>query len=359
MPNEPRSIRVADVFCGCGGTSEGLRQAGMMIAVGLDFEPDASATYRHSFPEAEFIERDLRQVEPPEIASKIDQGGDLLLLSACAPCQPFSMYRRKSSESRRSRTLLPSLLPFVEYLQPELIVVENVPGIENGSNGPLRRFAAGLKGLGYFVAWQVLDCQHFGVPQRRRRLILMASLFGEIAIPPATHGAGLKPVTTVGEFIAHFPELKAGEHHPEIPNHVCGALGDLSLRRLRASRELGGRLDWPDELWLRCHRTHAGHSDVYGCMDPDLPAPALTTKCTSLSNGRFGHPTQDRAISVREAASLQTFPDSFEFVGGLRSTTRQVGNAVPVLLARRVGEALLAHVAESASGDRLEQLATA
>jgi DNA (cytosine-5)-methyltransferase 1 len=336
-------LRVADFFCGCGGTSEGLRLAGMEIALGLDFDGAAAATYRRNFPDAVFFERDICAVDPAEVNKTLGKSDSRLVMSACAPCQPFSTFRKKGPDDDAARTLLPALLPFVDSLTPDYIVVENVPGIQKEADGPLMIFVGGLREREYDVKWRVVDCQRYGVPQRRRRLVLIASLFGQVAIPPPTHGPGLQPVATVSDWIDDLPPLEAGQRHTTVPNHICGAIGELNLRRLRASRELGSRLHWPKELWLDCHQSHGGHSDVYGCMAGDAPAPVLTTKCTSISNGRFGHPSQDRAISVREAASLQTFPRSFEFVGGLKSTTRQVGNAVPVLLAKQLGEAIIEH----------------
>lgn len=343
MPPAATTLRVADFFCGCGGTSEGLRLAGLDVVLGLDFDAEASATYRRNFSHAAFIERDIREVDPAEVRKILGGEATPLVMSACAPCQPFSTFRRKGADSERDRTLLPALLPFVDALSPDYLLVENVPGIQSAPDGPFSLFVEGLYDQKYSVRWEVVDCQRYGIPQRRRRLVLVASRHGEVAVPPSTHGPGLQPISTVREWIGDLPPIAAGEAHPSVPNHVCGAIGDLNLRRLRASREHGSRLQWPQDLWLKCHRSHRGHSDVYGCMRSDAPAPVLTTKCTSLSNGRFGHPTQDRAISVREAACLQTFPRSFELIGGLKSTTRQVGNAVPVLLARRLGEAIAAH----------------
>jgi DNA (cytosine-5)-methyltransferase 1 len=318
----------------------------MEIALGLDLDAAAAATYRKNFPKAAFVESDIGAIDPADVKASLGDSDAPLVLSACAPCQPFSTFRRKSLNDDSMRTLLPALLPFVDSLAPDYIVVENVPGIQREADGPLMVFVAGLKSRGYETAWKVVDCQRYGVPQRRRRLVLIASRFGEVPIPKPTHGPGLKPVATVGEWIGDLPALEVGQQHRSVPNHVCGAIGDLNLRRLRASRDLGGRLHWPAELWLDCHQSHGGHSDVYGCMAADAPAPVLTTKCTSISNGRFGHPSQDRAISVREAASLQTFPRTFEFVGGLKSTTRQVGNAVPVLLAKKLGESVIEHAQE-------------
>jgi DNA (cytosine-5)-methyltransferase 1 len=315
----------------------------MEIALGLDVDAAAAATYRRNFPDATFFERDICAVDPDEVKESLGASDAPLVLSACAPCQPFSTFRKKSLNDDSARTLLPALLPFVDALTPDYIVVENVPGIQREADGPLMVFVAGLEERDYHVVWKVVDCQRYGVPQRRRRLVLVASQFGQVTIPPPTHGPGLQPVATVDDWIGDLPPLEAGQRHPSVPNHICGAIGELNLRRLRASRELGGRLHWPKELWLDCHQSHGGHSDVYGCMAGDAPAPVLTTKCTSISNGRFGHPSQDRAISVREAASLQTFPLSFEFVGGLKSTTRQVGNAVPVLLAKQLGDSIVEH----------------
>jgi DNA (cytosine-5)-methyltransferase 1 len=195
-----------------------------------------------------------------------------------------------------------------------------------------------------------VDCQHYGVPQRRRRLIVMASRYGPIQIPAPTHGRapGLLPVSTVSEWIGDLPAISAGEADPSVPNHLASALTDLNMKRLEATPPGGGRADWPPELRLTCHAQHNGHCDVYGRMRADAPAPALTTKCTSISNGRFGHPVQHRPISVREAASLQTFPRDFIFEGGIKSATRQIGNAVPVLLAQRMGEAFLSHLCDHA-----------
>lgn len=343
MPQTATTLRVADFFCGCGGTSEGLRLAGLDIVLGLDFHPEASATYRRNFREAAFIERDLREVEPAEVSTILGANKAPLVMSACAPCQPFSTFRRKSADTANDRTLLPALLPFVDELAPDYMLIENVPGIQRAPDRPLAVFVSGLEDRRYTVRWNVVDCQRYGIPQRRRRLVLIASRHGEVPLPTPSHGSGLKAISTVDEWIGDLPPIHAGETHPSVPNHVSGAIGELNLRRLRASREHGSRLGWPEDLWLDCHRTHRGHSDVYGCMRSDGPAPVLTTKCTSISNGRFGHPSQDRAISVREAACLQTFPRSFEFIGGIKSTTRQVGNAVPVLLARRLGDAILSH----------------
>jgi DNA (cytosine-5)-methyltransferase 1 len=319
----------------------------MQIRLGLDMEADAAATYRANFEDADFIEQDLREVDPLELSERhVRTPGSRLLVSACAPCQPYTNFHRKSARRAQQRTLLLALLPFIDHLRPEFVFVENVPGLHRVRGAStFNRFVAALRRRGFNVQWKVVDCQHYGVPQRRRRLVLLGSRLGSIAVPPATHGRdpGLRPLVTVRDCIANFPPIGHGEEHPAVPNHQVSRLTDLNMRRIRATPAEGGRADWPADLRLDCHKSHRGHSDVYGRMHWDGPAPVLTTKCTSISNGRYGHPEQHRPISVREAAALQTFPDDFCLIGGIKSTTRQVGNAVPVRLAEAVGHAIVKH----------------
>ncbi|HEV2757378.1 MAG TPA: DNA cytosine methyltransferase [Actinomycetota bacterium] len=328
----------------------------MRIAVGLDLDPEAARTYRLNFPEAVFIERNIREVTPAEVVAALGDEAAPLLVSACAPCQPYSSFGRGSKRDPR-RTLLLRLLPFIDALEPEFVLVENVPGL-NSKNLPARagtfaRFCKALRSSGFDLVSGVIDCRAYGVPQRRRRLVLMASRLGPISLPPPTHGSGdgLLPVSTVWEWIGDLPPIAAGEKHGTVPNHIASALTDINLRRIAATPSGGSRTEWPPELWLACHATHEGHPDVYGRMRADAPAPVLTTKCTSISNGRFGHPFQNRPISVREAACLQTFPRDFVFDGGIKSTTRQVGNAVPVLLSQRIGDAFMKHLVERSVDD--------
>jgi DNA (cytosine-5)-methyltransferase 1 len=231
---------------------------------------------------------------------------------------------------------------FVRYFRPEFVLVENVPGLQSISEepGPLPSFLALLRKLDYYVTTGTVDCCDYGVPQKRQRFVLLASNLGTVSLPPKTHGPGTanERFSTVGEWIADLPPLKAGEQCNTVPNHRAANLSIKNLQRIHATPPGGGRLDWPAELVLACHAGHTGHTDVYGRLRMDQPASALTTRCISLSNGRFGHPIQDRALSVREAASLQTFTRTFQFSGSLNSMARQIGNAVPMLLAQRLGE---------------------
>lgn len=160
-------------------------------------------------------------------------------------------------------------------------------------------------------------------------------------IPAPTHGPDAPEggYTTVANWIKDLPEISAGQTHPSDPDHSAAKLADINLQRIRATPEGGSRDSWPRSLWLECHKNYSGHSDVYGRLAWNKQASGLTTRCTSYSNGRFGHPTQDRAISVREAACLQTFPRSYEFTGTLTSKARQIGNAVPPRMAEAFGKA--------------------
>jgi len=184
-----------------------------------------------------------------------------------------------------------------------------------------------------------VQASKYGVPQTRSRLIVVVCKEHDIELPRFTHGNGIDKInySTVGDWINNFPTLQAGEIDPDDPDYCSASLSDLNMRRIQATTEGGSRLDWPEDLWLVCHKKHNGHSDVYGRLSYTRPASALTTKCISYSNGRFGHPTENRAISVREAACLQTFPRNYCFCGSMLSKAKQIGNAVPPLMAEKFG----------------------
>lgn len=338
-------IKVFDFFSGCGGTSCGFEQAGLDIVLGLDIDKDAAQTYRSNFPSAAFIEADICTLGTDILNPWLEDRNDPILFCGCAPCQPFSKQNRQRGEADVRRNLLSEFGRFVEDWLPEYVFIENVPGMQRvkGQKGPLPAFKALLKRLGYTYDIKVLPALWFGVPQTRERLVLLASRSPAIALPVATHGPGKLPFTTVKDWIGDLAELEAGATDPVDPSHRAAELSDLNLARIGATPEGGGRENWPDHLLLDCHRNHKGHTDVYGRLAWNKPAAGLTTRCISYSNGRFGHPEQDRAISVREAACLQTFPTSFVFSGNLNSKARQVGNAVPPAMARVIGMTIIAH----------------
>lgn len=342
-------IHVYDFFCGCGGTSAGFRAADLDIRLGIDLDPDAQRTFETNFPEAIFLRRDIYNLRVETLTPYIVRDPNILnLFCCCAPCQPFSRQSKNRENRKTEAGLLYEFATFVEYYLPELIFLENVPGIQNVdvNVGPFGDFVAFLSHMGYWLDHAVIESRDYGVPQRRGRLILVASRLGPINLPPVTHGPGTAnpSYSTVWEWISHFPPIAAGETHPDVPNHRAAQLSETNLIRIRATPPGGGRLDWPEELMLECHLgEYHGHTDVYGRMHKHRPASGLTTRCISLSNGRFGHPEQDRAISVREAASIQTFSNDFVFFGSLNSMARQVGNAVPVLIAQVFGQHFIDH----------------
>jgi DNA (cytosine-5)-methyltransferase 1 len=345
-----------DFFSGCGGTSLGFQAAGIGIAAGIDNDPDSAKTFQQNFLSSSFIEEDIRTLSIRRLSEIVERRRPApIIFSACAPCQPFSKQRRKTREDDDRAPLLLAFLKYVEKLQPDCLFIENVPGMQRGleSESPFHEFRQrATDTLGYHFTSQVVSSASYGVPQKRRRLIALASKHGPIEVPHATHGPGTSNPTyaTVKDWIYDLPPIAAGEEHKAVANHRASGLSEINLRRIRATPEGGGREDWPEDLKLKCHTNgYKGHSDVYGRMAWDEPATGLTTRCISLSNGRFGHPAQDRAISVREAACLQTFPRSFTFTGSWESMGRQIGNAVPVLLAEQFGLQIVSHLKTLAS----------
>ena len=344
-PNTSLPVKVFDFFSGCGGASQGFQDAGMEIVFALDRNLDAKRTFQLNFPAVTFVCEDIRRVKEKTVQALVDHARPHpIMFCGCAPCQPFSKQntiRPPSAEDERFPLIL-EFLRFVERCKPDIIFVENVPGMQKvgPESEPMSKFLLGLERSGYVTpAYASVPLKRYGVPQSRRRLLLLASQHGIVNLPPETHGPGTDnpEFVTVRDWIGDLPEIAAGEKHPHIADHRAARLSPLNIKRIRATPEGGGHRDWPDHLWLSCHRTSGGYTDVYGRMSWDRPASGLTTRCISYSNGRFGHPEQDRAISVREAACLQTFPRDFSFSGSLNSKARQIGNAVPVRLAKTIG----------------------
>ena len=343
-------VVLADFFSGCGGTARGFADAGIEPVLAIDWDADAAETFRQNFPNTTVIGRDIRDLGVEEVGAVLPPPGESVrLFAGCAPCQPFAGHRHKLTALDNRSFLLLEFLRFVKALDPELIFVENVPGMQRLSTtqGPLAEFVEEVSRTHHVSVDTILSAD-YGVPQTRRRLVLVASRLGPIELPLPTHGSEAgKPHSTVRDWIGSLSPIEAGQKNSEVSNHRAMELSDLNLERIQATPEGGDRRDWPRHLWPDCHRgDFDGHTDVYGRLSWDRPAPTLTTKCLSYSNGRFGHPSQDRALSAREAARLQTFPDSFQFTGSLTSQGKQIGNAVPVVLAQHFGRHLVNHVAE-------------
>ena len=330
-------IACIDLFCGAGGLTRGLLDAGIRVVRGVDKDGTARETYERNNPGAEFMQADIREVSPHAVTAGVDRSGGLLL-AGCAPCQPFSNHAPRGAADER-RSLIGCVGALVESILPDYVLVENVPGFRK-DNPHRTTFLKLLDDNGYMIDDGVVDAKRYGVPQTRRRYVLLASRKGRITIP-----GGNGEHRTVRDAISDFPEIEAGlNDSPEVENHVSSGLSERLLERIRLTPPDGGsRRNTPRELWTGCHLNHTGHTDTYGRMRWDAPAPTLTCRCISLSNGRFGHPEQHRAISVREAAALQSFGDDYVFYSNMSGNAVHIGNAVPPLMAKALGESIAVH----------------
>lgn len=344
-------MKAIDLCCGAGGLSLGLRRAGWDVIVGVDLDPTVGETYQSMNPDSEFLVADLRFLTAEDICGVT--GGVAspeLLLAGCAPCQAFSKQRRRRGLKNRSdATLLREFARLVIALEPAAVLMENVPGIAAVPGfSSFRRLLKTLRESGYECTHRVLNASDFGVPQHRRRYVLLAAREKPVELPSPISGIPKLSSNTVRSTIGRFPAIDAGEADSSIPNHYAARLSKRNLERITATPADGGsRRDWPRKLRLDCHTRTDGYSDVYGRMWWNRVAPTLTSRCNSLSNGRFGHPEQNRAISLREAAALQTFPDDCEFFGTKTRIARWIGNAVPVSFAEALGRAAMAAAARS------------
>jgi DNA (cytosine-5)-methyltransferase 1 len=336
-----------DFFSGAGGLTRGLVNAGIRVLLGIDADGGCRETYERNNPMSRFLHADIRELRVEDVRNAIARvHRDELLLAACAPCQPFAQLNRGDKEDWDvAATLLNQFARFVRALQPRCVFVENVPGLARvGGSSTHKRFRKILREMGYGFYEDVLDAKAYGVPQTRRRLVMIAIRGMQPEPPRPTHGPGLLPYETVENAIRAYPPLVAGATHPDVPNHRAAMLSAMNMERMRHTPYDGGdRTAWPRRLWLACHRNgYRGHTDSYGRMHWQRPAPTLTCRCHSISNGRYGHPVQDRAISLREAARLQSFDDNYVFFGtSLCHLASQIGNAVPVGLAEAAGRYLL------------------
>lgn len=337
-------MKCIDVFCGAGALTRGLEEEGIGVVAGIDYDPVCRHPYETNNG-GRFVQADVSGLSGSELVDMFGEGGPRIL-AGCPPCQPFSTYsQRYEVEKMREYGLLAEFTRLVGEVRPDVVTMENVPAITK--HGVFGEFVEALEGWGYHVWYDVVDASRYGTPQRRKRLVLLASLHGPIELVPPTH----ETPRTVREVIGDLPPLAAGEADPNDPLHVAAGLSPKNLARIRASRPGGTWRDWPEELMAACHVNGSGrsYSSVYGRMEWDEPAPTITTQAYGYGSGRFGHPEQDRAISLREAALLQGFPRDYEFVPPGEKVTfknvgRLIGNAVPVDLARAIGRSIVRHL---------------
>jgi len=337
-----QGVVAVDLFCGAGGLTRGLLDAGITVMKGFDINEKFKDTYEKNNSGVTFFSKDVTQINKKEVLDGIDRQSNYFLLAGCAPCQPFSNINKKTLEGDGRKFLLLEFGRIVEETKPDFIFIENVPGLATGKGKIIfEEFKKKLEKMKYYFDYGVVDAKNYGVPQKRTRLILLASAHKPVSLPKQTHGKeeSLLPYVTVRRVISRYPKIRDGYKHKLIPNHETKALADINKMRLEYIKKDGGsRSDLPKELVLDCHKKHKGHTDVYGRMRWDDVAPTLTCRCTSISNGRFAHPTQRRGISVREAAALQTFGDNYKFYGDLTTNAMMVGNAVPPLLAKKMSQ---------------------
>ncbi|WP_052012302.1 DNA cytosine methyltransferase [Alicyclobacillus hesperidum] len=340
-------VSAVDLFCGAGGLTHGLERAGISVLLGIDIDPACSYPYMAN-NKAKFLLKDVNDVTAQEIQEAFTSN-TLRLLAGCAPCQTFSTYNQKATQDDKRWWLLRQFSRLITEVSPELVTMENVPNLV-GQN-VFKEFLQTLKDENYEVSYQVVNCADYGIPQQRKRLVLLASKLGPIKLlQPSELG---ERTVTVREAIGNLPPLKAGEVSDIDPLHQCSSLSQTNLRRIQASKPGGSWRDWDEELIADCHKKETGttYPSVYGRMEWDEPAPTITTQFFGFGNGRFGHPEQNRALSLREGAILQSFPRDYQFVPPgepiYKSTVgRLIGNAVPAKLGEVIGRSILAHVAE-------------
>lgn len=334
-------VEAVDLFCGAGGLTAGLLKSGIQVKVGYDIEPTCQYAYEFN-NQVSFIKQDIANITSNEVKAWFSKNS-IRLLAGCAPCQPFSTYSqgRKASLSEKY-PLLYHFARLIDEIRPEFVTMENVPDVVKFP--VYDDFVNQLLSLGYMVFAQKVDCTQYGIPQTRKRHVLLASRIGNVELLKPTHTR----LCTVRDTIADLEPLQAGEQSLKDPIHICSRLSELNLKRIKASKAGGTWRDWSEDLLAECHKKATGknYGAVYGRMEWDKPAPTMTTLCYGYGNGRFGHPEQHRAISLREASLLQTFPMDYQFVPhgqsvNMKEVGRMIGNAVPVRLGEIIGLSFL------------------
>lgn len=343
--NRAQKIECVDLFCGAGGLTHGLIEAGITVVAGADVDEACRHPFVTNNPAASFHSRDIATLKGEEIAGWFARTS-IRILAGCAPCQPFSTYSQRYDTVGTERWgLLNHFARLVEELKPDIVTMENVPTVTK--HAVFDNFVASQKRLGYSVWYGVVNCAEYGLPQRRRRTVLLASRHGEIKLREPIESE----TRTVEDVIKGLPVLRHGGTDKDDRLHTASRLSDLNYERIQVSKPGGTWRDWPKHLIAKCHTKKTGktYPGVYGRMKYEEPAPTLTTQFYGFGNGRFGHPTQARGLSLREGALLQGFPKDYSFIPDdeplqFKALGRMIGNAVPVDLGRVIGESIIEHV---------------
>jgi DNA (cytosine-5)-methyltransferase 1 len=340
-----QDVACVDLFCGAGGLTHGLVDAGVRVVAGVDFDKSCKHPYEANHKGVAFHWHDVAKLEASEIERWFGDAA-IRVLAGCAPCQPFSTYSNRYETVGTVRwRLLNHFGRLVEQITPDIVTMENVPTVTK--HAVFGDFVATLKRQGYEVWYDIIDCAEYGLPQRRSRTVLLASQHGKIELraPKASEAK------TVEDVLRGLPVLRHGGSNHEDPLHTSARLSELNLERIKASKPGGSWRDWPKHLVAECHRKNTGkrYPSVYGRMRWDEPAPTLTTQFYGFGSGRFGHPSQARGLSLREGAILQGFPQDYSFVPDsepirFKVLGRLIGNAVPVDLGRVIGQSIVEHV---------------
>lgn len=338
-------IACIDLFCGLGGLTHGLSRGGINVVAGFDLDEICRFAYEANNTAA-FIKANVEELSGSDLTDKWPKRCKTLL-AGCAPCQPFSTYSRQGRQSRVDAKweLVSHFGRLINETKPDLVTMENVPQLEH--HAVFKRFLQSVQD--YYIWYDIVECSQYGVPQTRKRLVLLGSRLGPIDL--VTPSLMDQQETTVRQAIHHLPRLSAGESDTNDRLHTSCRLSKINLKRIKASKPGGTWRDWPSALVAKCHQRDSGatYPSVYGRMEWDSPSPTITTQSFGYGNGRFGHPEQNRAITLREAALLQTFPRNYKFLKAREMPRfsvmgRLIGNAVPVKLGEVVAKSFTAHL---------------
>ena len=335
---------VVDLFCGVGGLAYGFGKANLRVTAGIDTDESCRYAFEANTG-AKFVCKSVEDITARELRGLHRRRGRRIMIG-CAPCQPFSSYNRNGAADPKW-SLLDAFARLVRSTSPDVVSMENVPRLR--SHTIFKKFVKCLKDKKYRVWHNVVRCSDYGVPQTRRRLVLLASRIGGIDMIDATHGQS----PTVRDAIGRLDPIRAGCASPKDHLHRSRVLSETNLERISQTPQGGGWKNWDRRLVLPCHRKRSGRSydSVYGRMSWDRPSPTITTQAIALGSGRFGHPDQDRALSLREAALIQTFPRGYKFAARkadvrMATVARHIGNAVPVELGKAIALSIRRHLVE-------------
>jgi len=334
-----KKIKAIDFFCSGGGMTYGMRKSGINVIAGVDNDPDVKETYEKNNYGTQFIQADIFTLKEKDLSDTtgIKRNDDELILIGCSPCQYWSIIRTDKKKSQQSKDLLKEFHRFVKYYNPGFVVVENVPGLERkAEESGLKEFVDDLKANGYKVKYDIYKFNEYGVPQTRIRFSLIASRIVSKEIIPEKSNKKLVVKDVLGVKNG-FPKVEIGHKDNTSFQHSVAKLSKENLEVLNKTPKNGG-----NTIKVRKHFKGKGFGDSYSRMSWDKPAPTITTKFFSISNGRFAHPDENRAISLREGATLQTFTKDYVFYAkSMQANARMIGNAVPPEFARRIGEAII------------------